>query len=130
MSYLFVKVLNQDNQMSPSAFIPFCDFGGDMSAVGVKIPQFDVPVCNSFQAIILNDQLCYEVDLDKYKNKYNIRKDLKEGLVFFLDYNEDRQISFEIDNRFESTLHETFVDKVDKSKDDDKAFIHINTIGE
>ena len=32
-----------------------------MSAMGVKIDKFDVPVCNSFQAKILNDQLCYEV---------------------------------------------------------------------
>ena len=29
-----------------------------MSAMGVMIDQFDVPVCNSFQAKILNDQLC------------------------------------------------------------------------
>ena len=51
------------NQLSPSAFIPFCEFGGNMSTVGIKIDQFDVPVCNSFQSKILNDQLCYEIGL-------------------------------------------------------------------
>ena len=33
--------------------------------MGVKIDQFDVPVCNSFEATVLNDQLCYEVDPNK-----------------------------------------------------------------
>ena len=35
--------------------------------MGVNIKQFDVPVCNSFKAKILNDQLCYEIDLNKLK---------------------------------------------------------------
>ena len=61
-----VHIVTKNNQMSPSAFIPFCDFGGNMLQMGVKIDQFDVPVCNSFQARILNDQLCYEVDLNSF----------------------------------------------------------------
>ena len=44
-----------------------------MSAMGVKIDQFDVPVCNSFQAKVLNDQLCYEVDLSRFSDKENIQ---------------------------------------------------------
>ena len=35
-----------------------------MSIRGVNIDQFDIPVCTSFKATILNDQLCYEVDLN------------------------------------------------------------------
>ena len=46
-----------------------------MSVVGVKLDQFDDPVCNSFQAKILNDQLCYEVDLNRFCNKSNIAKE-------------------------------------------------------
>ena len=37
-----------------------------MSAMGIMLDLFDVPVCNSFQARILNDQLCYEVDLNPF----------------------------------------------------------------
>ena len=48
-----------------------------MSSVGVKIDQFDVPVCNSFQAKILNAQLCYEVDLNWLSHKHNIKRELK-----------------------------------------------------
>ena len=63
-----------------------------MSAMGVKIDKFDVPVCNSFQAKILNDQLCYQVDLNRFSDKHDKDKELKLGFHFILDYNEDRQI--------------------------------------
>ena len=60
-----VHIVSRDNKTSPSSFIPFCEFGGNMSTVGENIDLFDVPICNSFQAKNLNDQLCYEVDLRK-----------------------------------------------------------------
>ena len=56
-----------------------------MSSVGVKIDQFDVPVCNSFQAKILNDQLCYEVDLSKVSNKNKHFEPVLVCCGFFLD---------------------------------------------
>ena len=61
-----------------------------MSAMGVKIDQFDVPVCNSFQAIILKDQLCYEVDPNLYKSFFTA-EDLKYELKLYIDVNNDRQ---------------------------------------
>ena len=66
-----------------------------MSAMGVKIDKFDVPVCNSFQAKILNDQLCYEVDLSRFADADNLGSQLKLGFNIIMDYNEDRQILFE-----------------------------------
>ena len=63
-----VHLKKENGELSPSAFIPFCEFGGDMSAMGVKIEEFDIPVCNSFQAKVLNDQLCYKVDLNRITN--------------------------------------------------------------
>ena len=78
--------------MSPSAFIPFCEFGGNMTAMGIKIDQFELPICYSFQEKIFNDQLCYEVDL---ADKNNPSKELKLGFNFLMDYNEDRQVIFE-----------------------------------
>ena len=69
-----VHVLNNEGRLSPSSFIPFCEFGGNMLKMGKKIDHFDVPVCNSFQAKIINDQLCYEVDLKKFSNKVLIKK--------------------------------------------------------
>ena len=52
---------------------------------------FHDPVCDSFQAKIRNDQLCYELDLQKNKDEYKIQKQLKSGLILLLDYNVERQ---------------------------------------
>ena len=65
------------NGKMPSAFIPFCDFGGNMKATGVKIDNLEFLVCNSFQDKILNDQLCYEVDLNSLSNKGNIENEVR-----------------------------------------------------
>ena len=62
-----------------------------MSSMGVKIDQFDVPVCNSFKAKVLNDQLCYEVDPNHFIERTNTLQYLKLGLILGLDFNEDRQ---------------------------------------
>ena len=97
-----------------------------MSVMGVKIDQFDVPVCNSFQEKILNDQLCYEVDLQNLKQE-NYDKDLKLGLAFLMDYNEDRNLSF-YENIADSSLG-SFGSKVDGSNENNHAFIYLNTIG-
>ena len=94
--------------------------------MGVKIDQFDVPVCNSFQEKILNDQLCYEVDLQNLKQE-NYDKDLKLGLAFLMDYNEDRNLSF-YENIADSSLG-SFGSKVDGSNENNHAFIYLNTIG-
>ena len=121
-----VHILTKENKMSPSAFIPFCEFGGNMSAMGVKIAQFDVPVCNSFQAKILNDQLCYEVDLNEFSDPSNIDKELELGFNFIMDYNEDRQISFlDFTRQKKHGLAKNIVEH-DKNK---HAFVYLDTIG-
>ena len=61
-----------------------------MSVMGVKIDQFDVPVCNSFRPKIVIDQLCYQVDPNEYKHKIDLQGDL--SLSLFIHYNEDRQM--------------------------------------
>ena len=82
-----VHILNVNETFSPSAFIPFCAFGEDMKAMGKEVDGFDHHVCNSFKAKIRNDQLCYE----EFKDKDNIKEQIKSGLVLILDYNEERQ---------------------------------------
>ena len=97
-----------------------------MSAMGVKIDQFDVPVCNSFQAKILNDQLCYEVDLNRFSNQENIDNELKLGFNFLMDYNEDRQVTFD-----QNTLRKkhSLARSVAETDQDQHAFVYLNTIG-
>ena len=58
--------------------------------MSVMNDHFDVPVCSSFQAKILKDKLCYEVDLNKFKNQ--VQNNFDHGIIFLIDTNIDRQI--------------------------------------
>ena len=101
-----------------------------MSSMGMKINHFKVPVCNSFQAKIQNDQICYEVDLNKFSNKANIERELELGFNFLLDYNEDRQVVLDIESSVNvSTLHDSLARSIVESKKDQQAFIYLDTIG-
>ena len=80
--------------------------------MSVKIdPHDEVPTCNSFQAIVRNDQLCFEVDLNRFSNKENIEKELSTGFFFIMDYNEDRQV---YDYNNETLLYSGLFDRIDK----------------
>ena len=54
-----VHIVGEDGHLSPTALIPFCEFGedGNFSRMGRKSDYFDVPVCNSFRPKIIEDQL-------------------------------------------------------------------------
>ena len=84
-------IVNEDGNKSLSSFIPFCSFGEDKQEMGTKVKGFDVPVCNCFKAKVIHDQLCYEVDLEKFGKEENRENELKHGLILLLDLNEDRQ---------------------------------------
>ena len=85
-----VHIVDEDGSLSPTALIPFCDFGNNMSAMGVKIDQFSVPVCYAFKPKIFNDKLCYELDLNKYTTPLALQK----GIILLISYNEDRQFYY------------------------------------
>ena len=84
-----VHLVNTDKSLNPTALVPFCSVSGNYSAMGEKIKHVDVPVCNSFMPKIVKDQLCYTVDLNKYKEKIMVKE--KVYFTFFIDYNEDRE---------------------------------------
>ena len=96
-----MHMIERNGSLSPSAFIPFCSFGGDFHAMGtIYSKTLKIPVCNSFQAKVRDNQICYEVDLEQYKSNHSkLIKQLQEGLVLFLDYNEDKQITVEKGSR-------------------------------
>ena len=99
-----------------------------MSSVGVMVDNFSVPVCNSFKAKILNDQLCYEVDLNRFSDKNNVNRELKLGFYFLMDYNEDRQIIF---NKISSskTKYIGLANGITELDNNQHAFIYLDTIG-
>ena len=67
-----VHLIDKAGKALPSAFIPFCEFGGNMSTLSKNNAAFKLPVCNSFKDKILNDQMCYEVDLNQYNSGHDI----------------------------------------------------------
>ena len=81
---------NTLGHLSPSSFIPFCDFAGNPNKMGIKIEQFYSPICNSFNAKILNDQLCYEVDPNRFIDQGD-PESMSKGLTIFIDTNLERQ---------------------------------------
>ena len=95
-----------------------------MSTMGIKIDQFKVPVCNVFQAKIINGQLCYEVDLNKFS--YEKEKEVELGLNFLMDYNEDRQVTFD---RKIKVSELDLTNSLVESNQDQHAFIYLNTVG-
>ena len=87
-------IVNEQGNISPSALIPFCEFGDNSFIMGIAIKAFNVPVCNSFKAKLLNNQLCYQLDLNKVNSKFSAES-LKSGLTLFVDNNEERQYTWE-----------------------------------
>ena len=117
---------SQGGELSPSAFIPFCELGGNMSSLGVKIKEFKVPVCNSFVPKLFHDKICYQIDLEQYRDNPNVETQLKKGLVFILDYNEDRQV---FDYNYETTTTSGLFDRIDETKVSSDAVIFLSTLG-
>ena len=47
-----VHILDDEGNLSPTALIPFCEFGGNMSAMGIKIEQ--IKMCNLWTIVQQN----------------------------------------------------------------------------
>ena len=84
-----VHVVDSQHLLSPSASIPFCALGDDMNILGQSVPNFSIPTCNKFRPIMLEGQQCYQLDVDEFSTDMD-RKQKSQGLVFMMDYNEDR----------------------------------------
>ena len=95
--------------LSPSSFIPFCQFGENLEFIGRRIDQFDYPVCDSFKAKFFNDQLCYEIDLNNYKMNFSTDS-LNTGFTFLVDNNEDRQFSWNTKKSFSEKTFKVYIE--------------------
>ena len=82
-----------------------------------------VPVCNSFKAKIVQDQLCYQVDPFNYVKSLSI-KESKLSLILYINFNEDRWLP--MNTRIES--NDNILDGYDFAEEQEENII-INTIG-
>ena len=112
---------------SPSAFIPFCEYGGNMLAMGEKIEQFSLPVCTKFVPVILEGQLCYQVDVNDIQIK---GRKAEAKLTFLLDYNEDRNTNALSESMKTPNVNLENLEKmINTDSQDNKAIINIEIIG-
>ena len=124
-----VHLVDADGKLSPSAFIPFCEFGGDPHIMGQKIAEFDLPVCTSFTEKIHKGQLCYGVDVNKFKMKGTFRsEDLRLGLTLLLDYNSDRALRRFEKNKYDLVAQGSISKRLIDSKEREEALIQLDTI--
>ena len=113
-----VHIVDEHGKLMPSAFIPFCFLGTNLSSLGARVDRFSQPVCTKFMPMVLEGQLCYQLDLEK---QGNFLKGEENGLTIFLDYNEDKSLNKPSLNKGKANA-ETL-----KSKKD--ALIYIDTLG-
>ena len=99
-----------------------------MSVLGDKTPNFSIPVCSKFKPTVVEGQLCYQVDVNKFKDQVDTEKLMSHGLVMILDYNEDR-MGLDTRNTNESSHIKELGDmnKADEKKN--AAKIYIETLG-
>ena len=99
-----------------------------MSVMGENISNFSIPVCNKFKPTVVEGRLCYQVDVNEFKDQVDAEKLMSHGLVMILDYNEDRMgLKTIYENK---TLQ--IKDLGDMNKADEKknaAKIYIETLG-
>ena len=98
-----------------------------MSLLGVDNSNFRFPVCSAFRKKIVDGALCYQININNFKKSFTV-SELKRGLTFLLDYNEDRQLSENTGTPHQMTKYNNMVNKFVDFEDQFKARIHIDTI--
>ena len=110
--------------------INFGRFGENLKKVSNELDDFRVPVCNIFKPKIVYKQLCYEVDLEKIRDKNDSSSDLSSGFSFFIDLNEDREIKHKGDKKnLDHDEYKSIVERMKKKDSHKQATIYLDTIG-
>ena len=88
--------------------------------------MFSLPVCNIFNEVLLDGQVCYQADLtmDKIRDMVDKKKIATDGFVMLLDYNENRMVGSGVD--MDSGEDSTTLGKREIDKD---VMLYIETVG-
>ena len=60
-----------------------------MELVGQEFTNFAVPVCRLFREKVVAGQVCYEADLNQYRNRVDWKEALLTGLTLIIDTNDE-----------------------------------------
>ena len=83
-----VHIVNNQGNMSPSSFIPFCQIGGQY--FGLQIEPFSVPICSGFEKKIFQGQICYSFNITKFQVP-KVNRGRRNGLKLIIDLNSERE---------------------------------------
>ena len=80
---------DEEGNLPPSALVPFCSYQGDDDLLGHERPELDnLTICDKFESIILEGQLCYSLDIAKLgKLEKGTKSGKTNGLFLLLDPN-------------------------------------------
>ena len=76
---------------SPSSFIPFCAFASTM--LGQKISNFSFPVCTYFTPTLMEDKLCYQLNISTIEGLPKSDLGQNKGLALLIDLGEKKEKS-------------------------------------
>ena len=96
--------------------------------MGTKIPNFVIPVCSKFRPTVLGGRLCYQIDINEFVNQVDSQKLMSHGLIFMMDYNEDRQ-GLDTDTDLDNSVDEALFDFEENDQKKKEAMIYIETEG-
>ena len=98
---------DKEGNLPPSAFVPFCSYQEDSNLLGQGRSELDnMTVCEKFKPVILEGQLCYSLNITKYKKKPT-KVGKRNGLFLLID-NNPYQVNSSARKAGESKEQDTF----------------------
>ena len=87
-----VHMVDEEGNINPSSFIPFCSFGDNQffNNLSDYNPELGMPVCDKFRPTMLDGRLCYRVTMDSFGQDITTQSGRGAGLNFIMDYNTER----------------------------------------
>ena len=110
-----------------SAFIPFCSFGTEL--LGKEFSNFQDQFCGLFRVKIVDGQVCYEANVNQFKNNFNWDQTLYRGLSLIIDTSDEYDVK-NILERNSSTNEENLqiFDSFKKTEEESSFIIMLKTI--
>ena len=102
-----------------------------MDLIRKKLSHFQVPVCSIFRKKVFSGQVCYEADLNQFKNKIDWKTALKKGLSFIIDTNDEYDVKNLFQRKSPRRLENNLeLDVFKETEDDQKFAVILKTISE
>ena len=99
-----------------------------MEVMGKKNDKFELPVCNTFRPQIVGDQLCYQVNINEFADKLDMKEASEDGLIILLDYNEELNPKIQEEN-VKLNILKNLKSIQNLDRDSTEATVHIKTLG-